>query len=106
MYSQISLEDHFFMKTSGIAAIVIFCASFAFSIPAAAQTILGSITGTVKDATGAAVPGAAVAAENLATGLVVKANSDNNGSYSVPNLPAGTYKVSFNPSYALVRLTA
>jgi hypothetical protein len=82
------------MKTRGIAAIVIFCASFAFSIPAAAQTILGSITGTVKDATGAAVPGAAVAAENLATGLVVKANSDNNGSYSVPNLPAGTYKVS------------
>jgi hypothetical protein len=74
---------------------LIFCASIVFSIPADAQAILGTITGTVKDATGGVIAGAAVAAENLATGLVVKANSDNNGSYSIPNLPAGTYKVSF-----------
>lgn len=64
-----------------------------FSVPAAAQTILGTITGTVKDATGAAIPGAAAAAENIATGLTVKATTDGNGSYSIPNLPAGTYKL-------------
>jgi hypothetical protein len=64
-------------------------------VSASAQAILGSITGTVKDATGAAVPGTAVAAENLATGLTVKATSDGNGSYLIPNLPAGTYKVTF-----------
>ena len=66
-----------------------------FLLPAGAQTILGSIIGTVKDATGAAVPGAAVTAQNIATGLTVKATSDNNGSYQIPNLPAGTYKVTF-----------
>src|SRR5580692_11380665 len=65
------------------------------SIPGMAQTILGSITGTVKDTSGAAVPGAAVSAENIATNLVVKATSDGNGSFLLTNLPAGTYKVSF-----------
>lgn len=83
------------MRSRSLAIIVALCLSIAFSIPAAAQTILGSITGTVKDATGAAVPGAAVTAENIRTNLTVKATSDNNGSYLVPNLPAGTYKVTF-----------
>jgi hypothetical protein len=84
------------MRTRSLATIsFLLCLALVFSTPAAAQAILGSITGTVKDATGAAVPGAAVAAENLATGLAVKATSDNNGSYQILNLPAGTYKVSF-----------
>ncbi len=71
------------------------CLSLVFSIPAVAQTVLGSITGTVKDATGAAVPGAAVVAENIGTNLLVKATSDHNGSYLIPNLPAGMYKMTF-----------
>jgi hypothetical protein len=71
------------------------CLSLAISVPAPAQTILGSITGTVKDASGAAIPGAEVAAENIATNLNVKATTDSNGSYQIPNLPAGTYKLTF-----------
>jgi hypothetical protein len=59
--------------------------------PLAAQQILGAITGTVKDATGAAVPGATVKAINTATNLAVTAKTESNGSYLVPNLPAGTY---------------
>src|ERR1700723_1364501 len=59
--------------------------------PLAAQQILGAITGTVKDVTGAAVPGAAVKAINTATNLEVTAKTESNGSYLVPNLPAGTY---------------
>jgi hypothetical protein len=59
--------------------------------PLAAQQILGAITGTVKDATGAGVPGAAVKAINTATNLEVTAKTESNGSYLVPNLPAGTY---------------
>jgi Carboxypeptidase regulatory-like domain len=74
---------------------MILCLSLAVSIPAAAQSSLGSITGTVKDATGAAVPGAAVTAENTGTNLIVTAHSDGNGSYLIPNLPAGPYKVTF-----------
>ena len=59
--------------------------------PLAAQQILGAVTGTVKDATGAAVPGATVKATNTATNLEVTAKTESNGSYLVPNLPAGTY---------------
>src|SRR5580658_10608085 len=59
--------------------------------PLAAQQILGAITGTVKDASGAAVPGATVKAINTATNLEVTAKTESNGSYLVPNLPAGTY---------------
>jgi hypothetical protein len=59
--------------------------------PLAAQQILGAITGTVKDASGAAVPGATVKAINAATNLEVTATTESNGSYLVPNLPAGTY---------------
>jgi hypothetical protein len=41
-----------------------------------AQEILGAITGTVKDASGAAVPGAAVKAVNTATNLAVTEKTD------------------------------
>src|ERR1700689_3769127 len=74
---------------------ILLCLTLVFSIPAAAQTILGSITGTVKDTSGAAVPSAAVTAENIATNLKVTVQSDNNGSYLIPNLPAGMYKLTF-----------
>ncbi len=83
------------MRSRSLVMIFILCIGMVISIPVGAQTILGSITGTVKDATGAAVPGAAVTSENIATGLMVKATSDNNGSYLIANLPAGTYKVTF-----------
>jgi hypothetical protein len=84
------------MKARCLATTILFlCGSFGFSLPAAAQTVLGSITGTVKDSTGAAVPGAAVTADNIGTNLKVTAHSDGNGSYLIPNLPAGTYKVTF-----------
>jgi hypothetical protein len=84
------------MRSRSLASIAfVLCLSLVFSIPAVAQTVLGSITGTVKDATGAAVPGAAVSAENIGTNLTVTAHSDGNGSYLIPNLPAGTYKLTF-----------
>jgi Carboxypeptidase regulatory-like domain/TonB dependent receptor len=72
---------------------VILCSILAFQGQGMAQAILGGIVGTVKDASGSSIPGAAVTAENIATGLVVKGTSDGNGSYQIPNLPAGTYKL-------------
>ncbi len=58
-----------------------------------AQQIQGSITGTVKDATGAAVPAATVKAVNIATNFTVTVKTEPNGSYVASNLPAGTYKL-------------
>jgi Carboxypeptidase regulatory-like domain len=67
----------------------------AFRAPLSAQQILGAITGTVMDSSGAAVADATVKAVNIATNLEVAAHSQGNGSFLIPDLPAGTYKVSF-----------
>src|SRR5579884_4047304 len=54
-----------------------------------AQT--SQISGVVKDATGLAVPGAAVKATQTATGVVRTTNSGTDGTYVLPNLPIGPY---------------
>ena len=72
-----------------------FLAILGFRAPLDAQQILGTITGTVKDSSGAAVPDATVKARNVATNLEVVEHTQANGSYSVPNLPAGTYTLTF-----------
>jgi Carboxypeptidase regulatory-like domain/TonB-dependent Receptor Plug Domain len=53
----------------------------------------GAIAGTVTDATGAVVPQAQLKATNRATGEARSASSAQNGSYSIPFLPPGTYSV-------------
>ena len=59
---------------------------------AAAQSA-GSITGTVKDSSGAVLPGATVTLTNPATGLVQTATSDTRGVFVALSLPPGTYTV-------------
>lgn len=73
----------------------VFCAILLFGmlLPLRAQQIMGAITGTVKDSTGAAVPAASVRARNAATNLEVTAQTQGNGSYSISNLPAGSYRL-------------
>jgi hypothetical protein len=63
------------------------------STPASAQTVVGRVSGTVSDASGAVVPGAAVTVTNAATNLVRTAATDADGFYTVTNLPVGTYAV-------------
>lgn len=60
---------------------------------AAAQTFRGTILGTVTDSTGAAIAGAAVAVKNVNTGLTRTVTTSDDGTYSVPELPIGTYTV-------------
>lgn len=57
-----------------------------------AQSV-SQISGTVRDPTGAAVPGAAVTASQTETGLVRTAETDQNGSYLLPSLPIGPYRI-------------
>jgi len=57
------------------------------------QQTLGAITGTVSDSSGAVVTDASVKAVNLATNLEVVAHTSNTGSFLIPDLPAGTYRV-------------
>ena len=53
----------------------------------------GTITGTISDVSGGAVPGAAVTVANPATGLSQSAVSGADGTYSVVYLPVGRYNV-------------
>ena len=58
-----------------------------------AQTSTSSITGTVTDPSGAAVPGAAVTATNEGTGVTNRQTTTQAGVYSFAALPAGTYTI-------------
>ncbi len=57
------------------------------------QAYLGTIVGNVTDPSGAAVAGAQVTVINQATDEKVTAVTTEQGSYTIPNLPGGTYKV-------------
>src|SRR5437660_6214536 len=59
----------------------------------AQQTNVGGITGTVRDASGAVIPGADVEAVNQATHVSQKAVSNQSGTYTIALLPIGTYTV-------------
>jgi hypothetical protein len=58
-----------------------------------AQVLYGSVVGTVKDQSGAVIPGAAVTVTNTQTGQIKEGMSDGTGKYSIPNLLEGTYDV-------------
>src|SRR5262245_29759968 len=58
-----------------------------------AQLPTATVSGVVKDASGAVIPGVAVTAMNSATGLIRSALTSENGSYRFSALPGGTYEV-------------
>jgi hypothetical protein len=57
------------------------------------QLELAGLTGTVRDAAGARVVGARVVAVQVATGLSRETVTSPNGSYTLPDLPIGVYRV-------------
>jgi hypothetical protein len=61
--------------------------------PAFGQGSTATLTGTVKDVSGAVLPGAAVTVKHIDTGLTRAAQADASGSYSIPSLPVGEYEV-------------
>jgi len=67
-------------------------------IEAKAQFDNGSLVGTIHDATGAVIPGAAVVVTNNATGIVAKATSNDSGDYELPSLRVGVYTIKASAS--------
>src|SRR5207247_111372 len=59
-----------------------------------AQSDTAQVSGYVKDATGATVPGAAVVIRNESTGIERHVLTNNAGYYVVTSVPAGIYSVS------------
>lgn len=67
------------------------CAFMLMNTAARAQSIYGSIFGTVTDATGAAIPGATITVKDVSKGTTVTATSNATGDYSVPHLIPDVY---------------
>src|ERR1700753_13395 len=61
---------------------------------AQAQFDVGSVVGTIRDQSGAAVPGAAISVTNTATNIETSTTSNSNGDYEVPSLHVGVYTIS------------
>jgi hypothetical protein len=75
---------------------VVFFVFWAF-LPASvlAQQTLGWIDGTVTDSSGGVLQNVTVKARSTATNLEVTAQTKNDGSFHIPDLPIGTYEVTF-----------
>ncbi|MBY0507844.1 MAG: TonB-dependent receptor [Bryobacteraceae bacterium] len=63
----------------------------ASALPAAAQTLYGSVVGTVLDSSGGQLPNAKISLTNKGTGLVLEATSGPDGSFTILNVVPGTY---------------
>src|SRR5580698_4607856 len=72
----------------------LFLLLFAIPIAATAQTITGSILGTVTDSSGAVVPGATVTVTNESTNESSKTQTSDSGAYQIPYLNPGAYQIS------------
>ena len=69
------------------------CRRSVFAVAAAAQEQRGAIEGTVQDAQHAVLPGATVAALNLAQGAAVSTVADATGTFRFPALAPGYYDI-------------
>ena len=74
--------------------VLVMLLSFGFAGTVMGQVVGGSISGTVRDSSGAAVAGATVEIRNTETGSARVSTSDDAGRYAAPSVPIGTYSVS------------
>ncbi|MFN0111524.1 MAG: carboxypeptidase-like regulatory domain-containing protein, partial [Blastocatellia bacterium] len=81
------------MLRKSFTCFAMLATSVFLAVVAFGQTDRGTLTGTVSDANGAAVPGATVTATNISTNSASAAVTTTDGLYVIPALPPGTYKV-------------
>jgi len=87
------------MKKKSLRRILGCAFAIATCLPMAwTQTVTGSITGEVEDASGAVVPGAVVTAHNLDTDVNTSTKTNAAGSYRIEFLPIGHYTVTIEAS--------
>ncbi|MBK8465462.1 MAG: TonB-dependent receptor [Chloracidobacterium sp.] len=84
------MKIHDFAKTISAILLLLFC----LFIDSHAQ-VAGGLTGVVKDPNGAVVQGASVIVKNSGTNLTRNAVTNDEGRWTVTNLPSGTYSVSY-----------
>jgi Carboxypeptidase regulatory-like domain len=79
------------------AVLVLLAIGLVVGVRAQSSTT-GSITGTVRDPQGAAVPNAEITITDENTGASRKVTTNDDGFFNAPSLPAGTYSLSTSPS--------
>jgi hypothetical protein len=76
-------------KTIGVVVFLI-----SVAVVGLAQVDTGSLVGTVKDASGALLPGVTVTATNTDTGIATATKTEQNGDYVITPLHIGRYSIS------------
>jgi Carboxypeptidase regulatory-like domain len=82
------------IKRNSLRAAILIAMVVAGASQVKAQTLYGSIVGTVTDGTGAVVPDAMVKAIQTSTDETRTATTNSDGIYTLSTLPAGAYDVS------------
>ena len=82
-----------FQLRLALAALVVFSLALTFPSPLSAQVAGATLSGVVKDPSGAAIPDAAISIVNLSNGDVRDLVTNREGFYSAPNLLPGAYSV-------------
>jgi Carboxypeptidase regulatory-like domain/TonB dependent receptor len=77
----------------GLASVVASVLATAIATPVVAQSTFATVVGAVSDPTGGLVPGATVTVVNLATQTTRTVVTDASGSYALPNLDPGSYRL-------------
>jgi hypothetical protein len=82
------------MKTNQFCKLFLLCLMISlFLTYAVGQNVTASVTGVVADSSGAVVVAATVTAENVATGVKTTAQTNGTGTYTIRQLPVGTYTI-------------
>lgn len=81
--------NHTFQFGNRVARLL--AAGLLAALPALPQSTLGSVNGTITDATGASVPGTSVALSNVGTGVEATAEANASGFFVFVNVQPGNY---------------
>ncbi len=81
------------MRSLKLSSFCIAAVCLTAPLIATAQYENGSVVGTVRDKSGAAIPAATITVTNRATGVVSTRQSDDHGDFEVPALRVGQYDV-------------
>ena len=82
------------MSKNFLRLVLGLCLLTAFAIQSFSQSLTsGDVTGTVKDPTGAAIPGATLTLTNVNTNSTQRVSSNGDGSFRFAFVPPGTYKL-------------
>jgi Carboxypeptidase regulatory-like domain len=89
-YPSIKIRTTFLLLPAVLATLFIVSGSK----PSIGQVVGGSISGTVKDQSGAALPAVSVTLRNVETGAERIALTDASGRYLAPSIAVGNYRIS------------